>query len=469
MFVSIVEGANDRLCRIPDRYAQSFAGPVPVEFMHHARALDSIAIRSLSIVAALVVAGCSDSDEGSDDTGRVDRDATADAGGDAGGPVTANCLELAAGLPTFNVGLGGAELRINPSAAFDGERLFVVYNTRGTADDFDIWLSVVACDGTELQPAIQLDSVVGPNVIEPQISRGQSSIAVVWQADNGTGENNLDIYLRMLDLNGAPLSESETLLEMTRGGARQSGNAWMPALTAADDGFVLAGAWGHDDAIAFQAFTQAISADGTLVGDAQDTVLEPAVGQVYPSVASQGVRQLMTWSRTPVEGDESIQLQLSANGTALNAVEVVAPAAGTAAVAFGETAMVVAWGEVLAGGSAVYLGVVNADGTLGAAAQVSPPSDSRGHFSPTVTFGNGDSGAIVWYRNISGFRNDVFVAPFEVIQGGLDVGVGVQVNEGPAAPYSPALIHLGQDYWFIADVEGANPAFEIEARVLELR
>ncbi len=417
---------------------------------------------------ALLIAACSDSDEQGQTDERIERDAAADA--DAGGDTStgATCLDLAADEPAFNVGLAGPDLRINPAAVTDGERIFFVYNTRGEADDFDIWLSVVACDGTQLQDPIQLDTVAGPNVIEPQIALGDSSIAVVWQSDNGSGENNLDIYLRMLDLNGTPLTDSETIVEMSRNGAPQSGNAWMPALTSADDGFILAGAWGHDDAVAFQAFTQAIAADGSLIGDAQDTVVEPDVGQVYPSVASQGGRQLVTWSRTPVEGDESTQLQLSDNGNTFSPVELASPAAGTAAVAFGETTMVAAWGEALASGSGVFLGVVQPDGTIGARAQVSPASDNRGHFSPIVAFGDGDAGAVVWYRNISGFRNDVFVAPFEVIGGGIDVGQAVQVNTSPAAPYSPVLLPLGNDYWLVADVEGTNPDFNVEARVVRL-
>ena len=70
---------------------------------------------------------------------------------------------------------------------------------------------------------------------------------------------------------------------MTRKGVQESGNAWMPAVCAMSDHFVVSGSWGHSETPQFAVFAQRISLDGKLIGEAMDGALQPQF-QVFSSV-----------------------------------------------------------------------------------------------------------------------------------------------------------------------------------------
>ena len=123
---------------------------------------------------------------------------------------------------------------------------------------FDVWLTRVGCDGTVVRLPAQVDSQDGPGAIEPQIAVNRHGVLVAYQTDTPGAEHNLDLVARSFTPDGAPFDAVERVLELSRDGEPNPGNAWMPTLTATQDAFAIAAAWGHDDAPAFQVLLQEI-------------------------------------------------------------------------------------------------------------------------------------------------------------------------------------------------------------------
>ena len=86
-----------------------------------------------------------------------------------------------------------------------------------------------------------------------------------------------------------------------------------------------------------------------------------------------------------------------------------------------------------------------------------------------VASGSDTSGALAYYRNLGGFRNQLVVVGFNVSSAGIELGAPVEiVHETPAPPYAPAITHVRDGVYFVAWAEGTSPDFSIRGELLEL-
>ena len=86
-----------------------------------------------------------------------------------------------------------------------------------------------------------------------------------------------------------------------------------------------------------------------------------------------------------------------------------------------------------------------------------------------VVVATDDGGVVAWYRNVSGFRNDLFVQRFWYDETGFTAGVETQIITAmPVAPYPPALTSVGDNVFFIAWSEGQSPELFLKGQFIEL-
>ncbi len=370
----------------------------------------------------------------------------------------------------FALAADGPTTQINLSAARQDDAIWLTYNTRGETDAFDVWLTRIDCTGANTLPPIRANAVAGPTAIEPQIAVSDESVLLVWQTDTSGLEHNLDIVARAFDLNGVPLEDSEHTIEMQRNGAPNSGNTWMPALRADNDGgFVLAGSWGHDDAPAFQVFSQQLSAAGEPIGDAADARVDAASGQHYPALATGPQGSLIAWANSPLEGDEFTWATRLGGDAPFEPVQLPFNMTGTPGAAqTPELALVGASSAGARGNVDIAIVAVGADGPDATRTALTGDA-SRADHTPSLAIQDPTTAAVVYYRTISGFQSDVIAARIDVSDTGLTAGEDVPLlTDGPAAPYTPVLISLGDGVWFAAWSDGPSPEFAIRGQFFSL-
>ena len=435
-------------------------------------------LRTLSLLlSCCLILACGD-DSGStifvgdDATDAADGTATGDADGDADADADPRNADEDTGPPachsfaptgeTFEIDPDGPTTQIHAQAAFDGDGVWVIYNAAGDEGAFDVWLTRLDCAGNTTHPPRRLNTTVGPNVTEPAIAIGYEAILTLWQRDDPELESNLDIAGRVLDLDGEPLSDEDAVYELSRDGTPQSGNAWMPAAVGDDEGFVLVGAWGHDEATAFQVFVQRLSPLGEPVGDAQDVELDPGNGQVFPTVSTSDLGTLVAWTYSPVAGDDAGKV-----------ARVDGETFGPTTVDFIDGAHAAEGGGValVAGGSAgdgdVHVARVAADGTLGTPLQLGERGRVDIAGTPAID-PNGLTGALMYYRVVQGIRNQVVVT-------GLDLSEDVHLasefvipDVGDAAPYTPSITAIGGNTYLLVWSAGASPDLRLYGRFVRL-
>jgi len=407
---------------------------------------------------------------GGDDDGTTDVDA---AGVDA---ATTGCATELVADTTFAVDPGGAGTQIHAAAVSDGRTVWVAYD-RPAQDGsglFDVYLVGLQCDGTQAFAPVLVNTANGRNDVDPAIARGDDGgLAIVWQSDNREGVDNLDIIYRVMEPTGTPRMATARILETTHGGDPVPGVTWMPSVAPqAGGGYAIAGSRALDDAGTFQVFVQRIDSAGELDGEAFDAAFEAGVTQTYPSLATGADDRLyLAWTRSPAANEDRVVHGVIAPGA--SAVEPTPPPFAASVGSDGADYHV-------AGNGTAYLALTLAQGevdvvlidgttapsggqlvTLGAAGRVD--------HSPSVASGAPGTGAVVWYRTISGIRNEVVVQAFGY--GGVSFALGpeqvIQTDEA-AAPYRPAIAHVRDQTYFIAWSEGVSPDFVINGRFVDL-
>ncbi len=139
--------------------------------------------------------------------------------------------------------------------------------------------------------------------LDPVLTVSGDRLLVAWSSDNGMGPANLDIRLRVYDLDGNAVTEPADL-EPSRGGAPTTGKVWLPSVAPRDGGFWLAGSWGHEESPAFQAFAVALDLDGVPVEDGVDGEVDPVFGQAYASIREGGGEVQLVWQEDSVDSVE---------------------------------------------------------------------------------------------------------------------------------------------------------------------
>ncbi len=259
------------------------------------RSLLPVVARGSLLPLALFAAACSS-------TGSTPSTASEDGGTDAAPAVGCTAISET----PVEIDPSGPDGQIHAYAVPTADGFFVVYNRPAegsTSQSFAVYATKLGCDGKVLVPPVRV-SEGDDNQIDPSAAWDGKNLVVVWSADTGKSPVNLELRTRSLDATGKPLSGVRTA-SLSRKGKPNIGNAWMPEVVPGADGAWLVGAWGHDEAPAFQAFVQKLDAQGALTGEAEDVALSPSTTQSSPAVAIDAQkRTVLAWAEEPNEGND---------------------------------------------------------------------------------------------------------------------------------------------------------------------
>ncbi len=339
----------------------------------------------------------------------------------------------------------GPSTQIHGTSTFDGDHLWMAWNRPDSGSLFDVWLAAFACDGSLVTGPIEVTQA-DDNELDPVLSVSGDRLLVAWVSDNGSGPNNLDIRYRIFSLSGAALTDTIELAA-TRNGAAVTGNAISPSLAPINGGWMLAGAWGHDDAPAFQAFVVELDIDGVVQGDASDADLDPAFGQTAISVAADEAGVHVAWQ--------------------IDSTTSTAPAA---------------WWTTL-GGTATMLGDPGARPHLapgpwavwdtdGSDIVVQPPGATPKPLNATGLVHSpqlavvDDEATLLWMEVTSGIKNRIHVATLGA-DGTPGVTMTLATQEAPSV-YPVDLTMVDTTHAVVVYQDGTSPDFRLKAEWLTL-
>jgi len=448
------------------------------------------ALRTLTLTLTLtlaiaLLAGCSDPPRSHDDDADVgvnnggDDQDVGDSGGDADASLpdeTHVCLDHVDPTALFQPVADGPLTQIHAALAVAPDGIWMTYNI--PADDgsslFDVWATEFGCDGTTLIPPFKVNTTVGRNDVDPTLAIHGDTAMILWPSDDQLSVHNLQAYFRTYALDGTPRMADNAHLSTTYDGEPVDATIFMTDLAAVGDSdFVVVGARGIDAAPTFQVFGQRLNADGGSIGPTFDVFWSPGTSELNPTVTgSSDGRIYVAWDESTDDSDTLHHTLIEPAGdgvTVQPAQPVVNAPAGTGSYTVGpDGAVTLAYTGFEVGDQQVIL---RDGGALGPTSQsVALGKAGKVDHSPTVAATAG-GGAVAWFQNISGIRNDVYVQSFKRREtGGFEVGsVRKIATESPAPPYPIAFEHVAQDLYVIAWSEGSSPNFVIRAQYLVLR
>lgn len=364
----------------------------------------------------------------------------------------------------FLIDPDGPTTQIHPSAAWDGEGVWVAYGRlESDSGNFDVVATRVSTAGEALVAPMQLDDGLGHNETYARVAYDGAWVVAAWQSDDGSSPYNLDLELRRFRADGSELGDAPVVIEPEVEGTPQEGNGWMPAL-AADPagGFALAGAWGLDSVGTFQTVLQPLGSNGLPDGTASVPDLDGDESHYYPSVTvGPASERLVAWEAWTSAGTE---IHLAQDGTLGSFADH-----DDAGLPF------VSWERATDG--LPYLAYYSVNGSeydielVGGdlvSAPVTTTLGQAGKIEHTPIVAAGEHGAVVaWMRNISGLSNELVLQAVRLEGGAWTVGDEVVLDtETAVAPYLPGLTWLCDDLWFATWIEGANPAYIVKGRYL---
>lgn len=392
----------------------------------------------------LGVVACGDETHDDGDAGTV---ATSSTGGMAGqggaGGGAPSCLDIWVDT-TMEPDPSGPNTQIHGTSTFDGAHVWMAWSRPDGASLFDVWLAAFACDGTMAVAPLEVTQS-DDNELDPVMAVSGDRLLVAWMSDNGTGIDNLDIRYRVFGLDGAPLTDAIEL-QASRGGVAVTGNALSPSVAATTGGFILAGSWGHADALGFQAFAVKLDRDGVVQGDADDGELNPAVGQTAVAVAVDGDDVFLAWQEDTTSTAPVAKTARLGDPAALLADPGARPhvAPGPWHAWDGDGADIVVMPP---GGTAMPLGL------------------SGFVHSPRIERADGES-VLLWLEVVSGIQNRVHVAPL-----GSDGSLGplhTLASEDVPSVYPVDLTLVDATHAVVVYQDGASPDFRLKAEWLTL-
>lgn len=362
--------------------------------------------------------------------------------------------------------------QIHPWVDFDGETIWLAY-TGDDADDpsvFDTWVMRLHCDGSIAAEPRRVTTSPGRNEIDPVLAVGADSVALAWISDNGSGVDNIDTVVRAYDFDGAPLSDGDVTVEAELGGVAVTGNAWDPALAALPDGrFLLAGTRVAPGATTFRAYGQRLELDGALAGPSFELDEPGAETHSDVAVATGAAGEAwIAWSMIDGEGGTALSARVASGAdVATDRAPLMASAAASsgASLAIAGDLSVAALRVEDGGESDIALvadaGVFQHQVTFG-------DPGALDH-SAVVALDGAGGGAVAYWRNLGGLRNQLVLRRFSTGDAGIALGDAVEVAHAiPAPPYPPAITYVGDGVYFVAWAEGDNPEFYLQGALLEL-
>jgi len=339
----------------------------------------------------------------------------------------------------------GPDAQIHGTSTFDGERLWVAWDRPDAGSNFDVWLAAFACDGSRALGPIEM-TTTDDNELDPALSVSGDRVLAAWTSDDGQAGSNLDIRYRVVGLDGVPVTDARELAA-SRGGVPVTGNALSPQLAATDDGWILAGFWGHDDATAFQAFAVRIDRDGVVQGEAMDAELDPMTGQTAVDVAVDASGIHLAWQEDTTTSTAPSAFGVLVGGTAM----ALGDPGARPSVAAGP------WYAWDTDGSDVVLRPPGgADVALGLSGLNISPRLARYR----------DQIAVAWMEQVSGGRFAINVARVDA-SGQLGAVRRSSTEDAPSA-YPVDLTLVDETHAVVVYQDGMNPAFRLQAEWLTL-
>jgi|GEM_PF-1475401 len=405
------------------------------------------------------------------DTGESSGDDSSDDGSSGGEPVSCAAPVLD---ETFELDPSGVDGQIQPGVTFDAaaDGVWVTYNVPSAdgSGKFDVMATRIGCDGAaQLEPTL-VNRTSGDNDIDPELARVGDDIVVVWSSDDGSGgDGNLSIRMQTLDLEGQPQLQQDEVLATTIDGNAFVGSAWMPRLASHTmGGLAVVGTRAVEQAAAFQVFVQRIDADAQPLGD---TIAFAPIVDVFHdtphAVIDQAGDVTATWVRT--EDFELRQVEVGrAEGDVFddaNPMLALDEAAQGPALSATDHGVLLAVGQPQGSGGRIRV-------SRAAPADATEPAhfgdgSSIDHTPAIVGIPGG--AAVLWYRNLGGLANALWIARLDDDGVALTAGEPVEIPDAVAAPYATTMTHVGDAVVFIAWAQGDSPNFRIYGRFVALQ
>ncbi len=354
---------------------------------------------------------------------------------------------------TFAVDGAGPDSQIHAIGAAGGDRVFVAYNRPKTGGKtFDVYLAAFGCDGKPVFDPVRV-SDDSDNDVDPSIAVQGSEILVAWAGDAAGKEPNLHVRVRRFDRQGQARGAATAFTGPRKGIANLTNNIWQASIAPLGGGFAITGAWGVDEAPAFQTFGSRLDVTGAPVGDAFDLGFDAGTTQTSVDVASNGVAAWAAWLVEPntADGQSVATATFGATG-ALTRGPTLANANSPSVAMNGTTS----WVAAQRGAKDVVLQRLDAAGDAVVLA-------GKGML-PALAL-SGEGGAFAAYRDVAGGRTIVIT---RIDAAGSPLGE-TDLALTDAAPYPLRLVRVAADAYFLAFQSGKSPALRAQGRFVDLR
>lgn len=403
------------------------------------------------------------------DSSNADQETTqTDQAADTAGPNA--CVQQLAHREPFQLFAEGGDTQIHVDVEFDGEAVWAAFN--GPAEgssSFAVYVTRIGCDGSVLVAPTLISNAEAGNQVDPELVVSGDRVLVAWQADSGIFPNNMDIVYRVFSVDGSDLTDVYGKVEPTVAGVAQPGSVWMPRAVAAQEGaFWMVASLAMESFQGFQMIVQPIGPTGLLTGPARHAKPEASFSQVYPAIGrGPDGSLLLVWSSESVEADTEVLYGWLPDGEpTMPAVYPVRQGPAYAGDLFTDPD---------GNGFLVYTADVGSESDV-FVRPLDPQSAAVRSFGAQGAIDHTGvlqwapgGGAVVWYRNVAGLKNNLMGQTFEYADGLFSVNQSSkQINVNYAAPYAPAVTHLGDRFYFFAWSEGDNPKYRVWGTFEEL-
>ncbi len=362
----------------------------------------------------------------------------------------------------------GGATQIHVAAAFDGEAIWLAFNTPDENGGFDTWATRIGCDGARLVEPFLLHQSPWHSELDPAMAVYGDRVLVAWQQDSGQFPNNLSVYYQLLSLAGEVQFDSPRELPVLAADTEPDVNSWMPAVASTADGLEIATASAVAGAQGFQVVVTPVDGDGNVGKIAYLPDFESDTSQVYPTVGINSLagRSFVAWTRTVMEGEDRVMLAWRDDGMdeyepAIEALPGVSTANSN--LGGGESTVFMAFDATAGAGRDIF---VRAGSWVEGPCQLGQ-SGAVNHSPAVVPVGY--HAAVAWYENVGGNKNKLWVqacifnsgefAPFHFAE---------KANDAFAAPYQPAITQVTDSVVFVGWSEGLSPDFKARGRFFRI-